>query len=155
MFTQEELSSYLGVLQVTPEFIEIDCGCTNPRYGDTSGKLRVYPDGKLEIDCTCRTGCDTVNVSPVEFAKHAGKINAHANWKSQIWVFSNEGHKIAVWRSCFLKYHKHNFQRRLRQVTHRDEFVRCCCCGKDRRFSLRTKQDCKIYHDALIELQRW
>ncbi|XP_057779698.1 protein ULTRAPETALA 1-like [Salvia miltiorrhiza] len=150
MFTEEELANFLGVLQVTSEFIEIDCGCTNPRYGDTPGKLRVFIDGKLEIDCTCRTDCDKARVSPVEFAKHAGKINAHANWKSQIWVFSKDGSKVGVWKTCLLKHHRFTFVRPLRQVTHRDEFMRCAQCGKDRRFSLRTKEDCKIYHDALV-----
>lgn len=58
MFSHEELSNFLGVLKVTPEFIEIDCGCTNPRYGDTPGILRLFPDGKIEIDCNCRPDCD-------------------------------------------------------------------------------------------------
>lgn len=91
-----------------------------------------------------------VNLSPVEFARHAGKINAHTNWKSQIWVFNNDGHKIALWRTCLLKHHTHTFQRLLRQVIHRDEFIRCSQCRKERRFSLRSKEACKIYHDALV-----
>lgn len=57
MFTEEELSRFQGVLRTTQEFVEIDCGCTNPRYGDTPGKLRIYVDGKVEIDCNCSGDC--------------------------------------------------------------------------------------------------
>ncbi|KAL0415962.1 UNVERIFIED_CONTAM: hypothetical protein Slati_3428100 [Sesamum latifolium] len=57
MFIEEELASFHGVLQTTPEFVEIDCGCTNPRYGDTPAKLRAYVDGKVEIDCNCMEDC--------------------------------------------------------------------------------------------------
>ncbi|XP_012858987.1 PREDICTED: protein ULTRAPETALA 1-like [Erythranthe guttata] len=158
MYKEEELANFYGVLQNTQEFLEIDCGCTNPRYGDTPGKLRIYVEGKLEIDCTCRDDCTKgkyifyviVNISPIEFAKHAGRTNAHNNWKSQIWVFRHDGHKLALWKTCLLKYYTHTFQRPLRQVTHRDEFVRCSQCGKDRRFSVRSKEACRIYHNALV-----
>ncbi|KAL0301566.1 UNVERIFIED_CONTAM: hypothetical protein Sradi_6433400 [Sesamum radiatum] len=150
MFTEEELASFHGVLQTTPEFVEINCGCTNPRYGDTPGKLRAYIDGKVEVDCNCMEDCPKVNVSPVEFARHAGRTNAHNNWKSQIWVFSHDGHKITLRRTCLMKHHTHAFQRPLRQVTHRDEFKRCSRCNKERRFTVRTEETCKIYHDALV-----
>ncbi|KAL7150177.1 hypothetical protein ABFS83_05G092700 [Erythranthe nasuta] len=142
MFTQEELIQFHGVFRNSQEFLEIDCGCTNPRYGDTPGKLRVYIEGKIEIDCTCMDNCPKVNISPIEFARHAGRTNAHNNWKSQIWVFSHDGHKIALWRTCLLKYHTHIFQRPLRQVIHRDEFLRCSQCNKERRFILRNNRRC-------------
>lgn len=58
MFTQKELSKFYGVLQNTPEFIEIECGCTNPRYGDTPGILRVSLDGSIMIYCTCLRNCN-------------------------------------------------------------------------------------------------
>ncbi|KAI3457516.1 hypothetical protein Pfo_014179 [Paulownia fortunei] len=151
MFTEEELASFHGVLQNTQEFIEINCGCTNPKDGDTPGKLRVHFDGKLEIDCNCMNDCSRVNLSPVEFAKHAGRTNAPNNWKSQIWVFSHDGYKVALWRTCLLKHHRHAFQRPLRRATHRNEFKRCSQCNKERRFSLRSKEACTIYHDALVD----
>ncbi|XP_011090050.1 protein ULTRAPETALA 1-like [Sesamum indicum] len=151
MFTVEELASFHGVIQNTQEFLEIDCGCTNPRYGDTPGKFRAYVDGRLEIDCKCTEDCPRVNLSPVEFARHAGKTNAHNNWMSQIWVFTRDGHKVALRRTCLLKHYRHTFQRPLRQVTHRDEFVRCSRCDKQRRFSLRTREACRIYHYALVD----
>ncbi|KAL3647045.1 hypothetical protein CASFOL_008013 [Castilleja foliolosa] len=150
MFTQQEMTSFYGVLQHTEEFVEMDCGCTNPRYGDTPGKLRIFVNGKIEIDCICRDDCPRVNLSPVDFARHAGRTNAHTNWKSQIWVFNHDGQKLALRRTCLLKHHTEAFQRPLRQVIHRDEFKCCSRCNKDRRFSLRNKEACRVYHDALL-----
>ncbi|KAL0290932.1 UNVERIFIED_CONTAM: hypothetical protein Scaly_2655100 [Sesamum calycinum] len=81
-------------------FAEIDCGCTNPSYGDTPGKFRAYVDGRLEIDCNCTEDCSRVNLYPIEFARHAGKTNAHNNWMSQIWLFTHGGHKVSLRRTC-------------------------------------------------------
>ncbi|KAK4397532.1 hypothetical protein Sango_1589800 [Sesamum angolense] len=81
-------------------FAEIDCGCTNPSYGDTPGKFRAYVDGRLEIDFNCTEDCSRVNLSPVEFDRHAGKTNAHNNWMSQIWLFTHDGYKVSLRRTC-------------------------------------------------------
>ncbi|KAL3850769.1 hypothetical protein ACJIZ3_012651 [Penstemon smallii] len=151
MFTNEELSSFYGVLNNNQDLIEIDCGCTIAKYGDTPGKLRIFANGKIEIDCNCIENCPRVNLSPIEFAKHAGRANARNNWKSQIWVFKNDGEKVALRKTCLLKYHIEVFQRPLRKVIHRDEFLSCSRCSKDRRFFLRSREDCKIYHNALID----
>ncbi|KAI3457501.1 hypothetical protein Pfo_014164 [Paulownia fortunei] len=151
MFTNEELASFHGVFKSEQDFIEIECGCTVSKYGDTSGKLRVHVDGKIEIDCDCIENYPRVNLSPVEFAKHAGRTNAYNNWKSQIWVFRNDGQKVVLSKTCLLKYHTDTFQRPLHEVTHRDEFVRCSRCNKERRFTRRSKEECKIYHDALLD----
>lgn len=35
---------------------------------------------------------------------------------------------------------------------HRDEFLRCTECKKERRFRLRSKEECQIYHDALANV---
>ncbi|KAK4397533.1 hypothetical protein Sango_1589900 [Sesamum angolense] len=115
MFTAEELASFHGIIRNTQEFVEIDCGCTNLRYGDTPGNFRAYVDGRLEIDCKCTEDCPRVNLSLVDFARHAGKTNAHNNWMSQIWVFTHDGHKVSLRWTCLLKHHRHTFQRPLRQ----------------------------------------
>lgn len=57
IFTEEELAFFYGVLRNNREFLELQCGCTVLKYGDTAGKLRVYRDGKLEIDCECFATC--------------------------------------------------------------------------------------------------
>ncbi|KHN12050.1 Protein ULTRAPETALA 2 [Glycine soja] len=36
-----------------------------------------------------------------------------------------------------------------KQNFHRDEFLRCTTCGKERRFHLKSRPDIKNYHDAL------
>lgn len=89
-------------------------------------------------------------MSPDDFARHSGKMYASTKWKSQIWVFSNDGNKLHLHKTCLLKHYTHNFQRPQRQVIHRDEFKKCCRCHKDRRFVVRTKEACKAYHDALV-----
>lgn len=39
-------------------YVEVMCGCTSHRYGDAIAKLRVFPNGNLEITCECTPGCD-------------------------------------------------------------------------------------------------
>lgn len=62
MFTDKEVAGLHGVFKRT-EYIEIQCGCTIPRYGDTPGNLRVYVNGKLEIDCNCAQNCSKGSLS--------------------------------------------------------------------------------------------
>lgn len=57
MFSVEELEG-IDVIKRGEEFIEVECGCTNNRYGDSVGKLRIYGSGKLEISCDCYPGCN-------------------------------------------------------------------------------------------------
>ncbi|XP_051121647.1 protein ULTRAPETALA 2-like [Andrographis paniculata] len=149
MFTQAELFGFIGILQITTEFLVMKCGCTNSRYGDTSGKLKIYFDGRIEINCTCDENCSKVNVSPIEFARHALRTNSDKYWKSQIWVFGRDGSKVQLVKTCLLKFFKDTYQRPIRQAAHRDEFVRCSLCRKERRFTNRTRDDSRNYHRAL------
>jgi len=57
LFTAEELEG-IEVTGTGKDFIEVQCGCTNNRYGDSAGKLKVYANGKLEISCDCYPGCN-------------------------------------------------------------------------------------------------
>ncbi|KAK9269034.1 hypothetical protein L1049_000802 [Liquidambar formosana] len=98
-------------------------------------------------------------MTPEEFGRHAGKQDAK-KWKSQIWVIL-EGRKVRLWRTPLLKFYKEpsneadgSSSSRGRQRCHRDEFLRCSRCNKERRFRLRTREDCRIYHDALAK-RRW
>ncbi|CAN1178472.1 Protein ULTRAPETALA 1 [Linum perenne] len=59
LFTEEELREMSGVKN-GGDYIEVTCGCTNHRYGDAVGRLRVFLDGHLEIICECTPGCDEV-----------------------------------------------------------------------------------------------
>ncbi|MCD7460094.1 hypothetical protein HAX54_042827 [Datura stramonium] len=155
MFTDKELDGFPGVLSKESDYVEIECGVTSSKYGDTSGSLKIFQNGKLEIVCHCYHGCKEVKLSPIEFVKHAGRKTAVQNWKSQIWVNNKEGRKKSLWKTCLLKYHSDTFRRPLRGGTkHRDEFIRCTNCNKQRRILRRTKEECKYYHDA-IAMKNW
>ncbi|KAH7861549.1 hypothetical protein Vadar_027618 [Vaccinium darrowii] len=38
------------------------------------------------------------------------------------------------------------------KAIHRDEFIRCSQCRKERRFRLRTAAECRAFHDALAKV---
>lgn len=105
----------------------------------------------------------TVSITPNQFEKHGNK-GAGRKWKKSIWVKINEK-KVALWRSGLLKYHKYGrkkVEKRSNMVKHdennhqfhRDEFITCTRCKKERRFRLRNIRDFKAYHDALAS-KRW
>ncbi|KAJ6855838.1 hypothetical protein NC651_040455 [Populus alba x Populus x berolinensis] len=95
-------------------------------------------------------------MTPAAFEKHSGRETAR-KWKNNVWVIVN-GEKVPLSKTVLLKYynqaskngngsHRSNNGR----VCHRDEFVRCSKCNKERRFRLRTKEECQIHHDALAD----
>ncbi|KAK9152603.1 hypothetical protein Sjap_000083 [Stephania japonica] len=155
LFSDEEVREISG-LKRGGDFVEVTCGCTSHRYGDAVGKLRVFINGDLEICCECTPGCQEVKLTPAAFEKHSGRETAR-KWKSNIWII-DRGEKIPLSKTILLKYHnqasktangshKHHNGRPF----HRDEFVRCRRCNKERRFRLRSKEECRIYHDAFAD----
>lgn len=56
MFQDYEVKDMYG-FNNGKNFIDVICGCTSYRYGDTVGKLRVYASGVLEIKCECNPTC--------------------------------------------------------------------------------------------------
>ncbi|PIM98088.1 hypothetical protein CDL12_29433 [Handroanthus impetiginosus] len=146
MFSQEELSSFLGVLRNTEEFVEIDCGCTNARYGDTPGKLRAYVDGKLEIDEYFQRIFYSILLETT--TRHA-TIFSEEEFSSFLGVLRNIEEFVEIDCGCtnagyvnlspieISKHHTQAFQRPSRQVIHRDEIVRCSQCNKECGFSLQ------------------
>lgn len=56
MFNEEQINKMKG-LRREPDFIEVQCGCTSRKYGDTIGKLKIFANGQFLIDCVCTTGC--------------------------------------------------------------------------------------------------
>ncbi|KAM7492619.1 hypothetical protein LguiA_035540 [Lonicera macranthoides] len=134
IFSEEELGKFIGVKSIGRDHIEIECGCKSVKYGDIVGDLKIFG----------------VKFTPAQFAKHAGKRMATNNWKNQIWVTNTRGRKICLWKTCLMKYHRESFLRPQRGlIVHRDEFIPCSLCKKERRFHLRDKEQCWIYHDAL------
>ncbi|KAJ4845241.1 hypothetical protein Tsubulata_003855, partial [Turnera subulata] len=153
-FFQEENLEVIEGFNKGADYVEVKCGCTSRRYGDTVGMLRVYANGKFIISCDCTERCGG-KFTPFEFEKHSGK-EGNKEWTGHIWVLVNDK-KVPLRRTGLLKYYKHSSNGASgssRRNFHRDEFVRCCKCKKKRRFRLRSKEDCRIYHDALAN-KRW
>ncbi|GMP54448.1 hypothetical protein CsSME_00019618 [Camellia sinensis var. sinensis] len=96
-------------------------------------------------------------LTPAAFEKHSGRETAR-KWKNNVWVIVN-GEKVPLYKTLLLKYYNQASKGSNRshrshngRVCHRDEFVCCTRCNKDRRFHLRTKEECRIYHDALADV---
>lgn len=95
-------------------------------------------------------------LTPSAFEKHSGRETAR-KWKNNVWVIVN-GEKVPLCKTVLLKYYNQvskaaNGSHRSQngRACHRDEFVRCSRCNKERRFRLRTKEECRIHHDALAD----
>nr|XP_027061752.1 protein ULTRAPETALA 1-like [Coffea arabica]XP_027061753.1 protein ULTRAPETALA 1-like [Coffea arabica] len=138
------------------DYVEVTCGCTSHRYGDAVGRLRVFSSGFLEITCECTPGCQEDKLTPAAFEKHSGRETSR-KWKNNIWVIV-DGEKVPLYKTALLKYYNqasknaNGSSRSHNGKFHRDEFVRCTECNKERRFRLRNKEECRSYHDALADL---
>ncbi|CAL9227154.1 unnamed protein product [Arabidopsis halleri] len=155
LFKQEELQEMSGV-NVGGDYVEVMCGCTSHRYGDAVARLRVFPTGDLEITCECTPGCDEDKLTPAAFEKHSGRETAR-KWKNNVWVIIG-GEKVPLSKTVLLKYYNESSKKCSRsnrsqgaKVCHRDEFVGCNKCGKERRFRLRSRDECRLHHNAMAD----
>ncbi|KAG6472135.1 hypothetical protein ZIOFF_069592 [Zingiber officinale] len=153
LFADEELSEMSG-LKKGADFVEVLCGCTSHRYGDAVGRLRVFASGDLEISCECTPGCQEDKLTPAAFEKHSGRETAK-KWKSNVWIIV-KGDKVPLSRTVLLKYYNQasksangSHKGSNGRLSHRDEFICCKRCEKERRFRLRNKEECRSYHDAM------
>lgn len=152
-FFKDEDLDQISELKRGNGYIEMRCGCTSPKYGDSVGRLKIYQQGDFKVICECSLGCTEGELSPSAFERHAGRENAR-KWKNNIWIIIG-GQKVPLSKTMLLKYYS-NGPRNSRghakghnkQSCHRDEFVHCRKCNKERRFRLRSKEECRIYHDA-------
>ncbi|MED6154940.1 Protein ULTRAPETALA 1 [Stylosanthes scabra] len=151
VFSDDELKDVSGVKRVGGDCVEVTCGCTSHRYGDAVGRLRVFSNGCLQISCECTPGCNEENMTPSAFERHSGRETAR-KWKNNIWVIVN-GEKVPLFKTVLLKYYNKVSKAASNTVRgcHRDEFIRCTKCNKQRRFRLRTKEECRLHHDALAD----
>ncbi|KVH99090.1 hypothetical protein Ccrd_022703, partial [Cynara cardunculus var. scolymus] len=135
IFTHEELRDYLSQIRVrAPHYIEIVCGCTSGKYGDSLGLLRISDDGTISAVCHLFD-------SPVEFVKHGSRTSNVPNWRKKVWILNQNGQKIKMIDTSFLKYYYgDNFRRPHNESGHRDQFLRCTACNKVRRFELRSRE---------------
>ncbi|GAB2285337.1 Protein ULTRAPETALA 1 [Dionaea muscipula] len=154
VFREEEVREMSG-LKSGKNYIEVTCGCTSRRYGDAVGRLRVFIDGDLEISCECTPGCQEGKLTPAAFEKHSGRETA-GKWKNNVWVIM-DGEKVPLMKTALLKYYNqaskkvNGVGRPPARAFHRDEFVRCCTCNKERRFRLRSKEECRNHHVASLD----
>ncbi|CAI0439064.1 unnamed protein product [Linum tenue] len=159
LFLEPQLRAMDGFRRPAADHIQVNCGCTSKRFGDCVGILKVHSSGQFLITCHCNA-CDSSRAeqfTPYEFEKHARGQQGNGKWKSHIWV-AVDGKKVAMWRTELYKYYKHAANGAsgcVRRQFHRDEFIPCSSCGKQRRFRLRTKQLCRVYHDALLAKSSW
>ncbi|XP_030478886.2 protein ULTRAPETALA 2-like [Cannabis sativa] len=158
MLSDENLKDIDG-LRRGPDYIEVTCGCTSQKFGDSIGKLKVFSSGQFLISCNCSDGCKEERLTLEEFEKHSSR-RGPKNWKRNVWVRVDRA-KVPLWKSGLLKYYKHGSNLptpgdciRRKWNFHRDEFISCSRCKKERRFRLRTKEECRIFHDALAT-RRW
>ncbi|XP_028236894.1 protein ULTRAPETALA 2-like [Glycine soja] len=153
LFDEEELKMILDFKR-GEDYIEVLCGATNKKYGDYVGRLKINNEGQYFITCECCPECPLVNVTLEAFEKHALREGS-GRWKRNIWIHCEDEDKVPLWKTPLIKYYTHqaNVANRKdsamrKQNFHRDEFLRCTRCGKERRFHLKSRPDIKNYHDA-------
>ncbi|KAG5032877.1 hypothetical protein JHK82_016444 [Glycine max] len=141
--------------KIGEDYIEVLCGATNKKYGDYVGRLKINNEGQYFITCECCLECPLENVTLEAFEKHALKEGS-GRWKRNIWVHCEDEDKVPLWKTPLIKYYTHqaNVPNRKdsamrKQNFHRDEFLRCTRCRKERRFHLKSRPDIKNYHDSL------
>ncbi|KAH1248023.1 Protein ULTRAPETALA 1 [Glycine soja] len=145
-------------------YLEITCECT-PGCQEVCDEVSFFDVDGCHYDLAF--GCEFVMVgscfiqlkyklTPSAFEKHSGRETAR-KWKNNVWVIVN-GEKVPLCKTVLLKYYNQvskaaNGSHRSQngRACHRDEFVRCTSCNKERRFRLRTKEECRIHHDALAD----
>jgi hypothetical protein len=93
-------------------------------------------------------------LTPAAFEKHSGRETAR-KWKNNVWVIIG-GEKVPLSKTVLLKYYNESSKKCSRsnrsqgaKVCHRDEFVGCNDCGKERRFRLRSRDECRLHHNAM------
>ena len=147
-FTNEDLKDLLE-WKLENDYLDITCGCTSTLgFGDFVGTLRITQQGDLSVVCDCIPGaCKEGPMAPTIFQKHAR--NNRRKWKDSIWVtaiIDKSGYtkKVPLCNTLLLRYYRPkgdnadiNF--------HRDEFVRCTVCGKERRFKIRSRDEYRVY----------
>ncbi|XP_018678073.2 protein ULTRAPETALA 1 isoform X2 [Musa acuminata AAA Group] len=93
-------------------------------------------------------------LTPAAFEKHSGRETAR-KWKNNVWIMV-KGDKVPLSKTVLLKYYNQvskaangSHKGPNGRPCHRDEFVCCKKCNKERRFRLRSKEECRNYHDSV------
>ncbi|PRQ31407.1 putative developmental regulator, ULTRAPETALA [Rosa chinensis] len=128
LFGEEELTLVRTIdgFNQGEDAIEVLCGCT-------------CTDKKYEIT----ESTDPRRMTPKEFKSHAR--SGVRRWKSNIWV-RKEGKKVSLQKSGLWRYYKYaandsNWDRRRSDFVHRDEFLGCSKCQKERRTNCEDEEE--------------
>ncbi|KAK1407076.1 hypothetical protein QVD17_38687 [Tagetes erecta] len=174
IFSNEELSPFATNITLrAPHHVEIKCRFPNKRLEGAWGILRISDDGTIKAVCHCKQDCNrgmiklpytptsyfllyasfvikteswdfwliTAFTCPSKFSKHA---SSSTNWRTTLSV-----DEIKLGDTPFVKYYKGDeYVRPCHLVSHRNEFLQCSACKKVRRFELRSRDACRLYHDA-------
>ncbi|KAI7981362.1 Protein ULTRAPETALA 1 [Camellia lanceoleosa] len=122
MFRDEELED-ISEIERGPNFVEVKCLLKSQNHGEQVGNLKVFLEGKIEINYGCVLNCQ------------------------------EDGKRVPLRNTPLLKYYYRHQPREVegflqpRQAVHHDEFMRCLC-GKERRFHPLTMIKCRMYHEA-------
>ncbi|KAG7957365.1 hypothetical protein I3843_11G170400 [Carya illinoinensis] len=144
MLNEEELND-MSELDRGPRFLEVKCDCTNRKYGDFTGRLRI---STLAMLCSLASPNPTVRkwgndyhmimnaiLTPDNFLKHCGKEGTR-NWKRNSRVIVND-EKVALQKWVDRPHSTDSKSSERERKFHRDEFIKCSTCNKERRFRLR------------------
>ncbi|KFK40457.1 hypothetical protein AALP_AA3G375500 [Arabis alpina] len=148
LFSEEELREISEVI-VGDDHVEVMCGCTSHRFGDAIARLRVFSDGDLQISCQCTPACLEDKLTPAAFEKHSERETSR-NWKNNVWVFIG-GDKVPLSKTVLLRYYNQSLKNSSKGFNHRDELLGCTKCGKQRRFRMRNRGECRTHHDAMAD----
>lgn len=89
---------------------------------------------------------------------HARARLGPSEWLRCIWVYESKGGRILLKNSPLFRYFEiagMKVEKRIRFRIHRDEFLKCTECGIGRRFKLKSREECKEYHEAFLMKDSW
>ncbi|KAL6314557.1 hypothetical protein AAG906_026896 [Vitis piasezkii] len=107
--------------------INVTCGYTSRKYGDTTGRLRIFVGGQLEISCECVAGCSEDKLTLAQFESHFGRGHPKRSGRAALirgWPQGQKGSTIP----------QGNLGRREWALTSQksyDEFIFECCIHHD------------------------
>ncbi|KAK1407074.1 hypothetical protein QVD17_38685 [Tagetes erecta] len=175
IFSNEELSPFATNITLrAPHHVEIKCRFPNKRLEGAWGILSISDDGTIKAVCHCKQDCNRGMIkllyTPTSyFFLHASfvikteswhflleivftcpaKFSKHASSSTNDWRTTLSVDKIKLGDTPFVKYYKGDeYVRPCHLVSHRNEFLQCSACKKVRRFELRSRDACRLYHDA-------
>ncbi|XP_018851204.1 protein ULTRAPETALA 1-like [Juglans regia] len=125
MLNEEELND-MSELDRGPRFLEVKCDCTNRKYGDFTGRLRISTCGHVVIAAWDR-------VQPQLSGRTTKRLLSRSR---SVYPSTTKMHQIYM-NICSTDSKSSERERKF----HRDEFIKCSTCNKERMtFRLRNRE---------------